>query len=204
MSMDAMWYFTQMPPELITLVEKDLQQFDSNLKTAYTQGGVDLKKRDSKTTWINSSHWVAGLCFHYVLLANRENFLYDIDGWDGETMQYTAYEGGEYYGWHMDTSINSMGMPPKNEGNLIDHRENFIMKGSEKVRKLSFIMQLSNPDEYSGGEVELKRDTGKSYFLPKERGTMIIFDSRVMHQANEVHSGLRKSLVGWVSGPRWK
>ncbi len=204
MSMDSLWYFTQMPPELITLVEKDLQQFDSNLKTAYTQGGVDLKKRDSKTTWINSSHWVAGLCFHYVLLANRENFLYDIDGWDGETMQYTAYEGGEYYGWHMDTSINSMGMPPKNENNLIDHRENFLMKGSEKVRKLSFIMQLSNPDEYSGGEVELKRDTGKSYFLPKERGTMIIFDSRVMHQANEVHSGLRKSLVGWVSGPRWK
>ena len=49
MSMDSLWYFTQMPPELITLVEKDLQQFDSNLKTAYTQGGVDLKKRDSKT-----------------------------------------------------------------------------------------------------------------------------------------------------------
>ena len=204
MSMDSLWYFTQMPPELITLVEKDLQQFDSNLKTAQTASGVDLRKRDSQTTWINSSHWVAGLCFHYVLLANRENFLYDIDGWDGETMQYTAYESGEYYGWHQDTSIGSMGAVPRNENNLIDHRENFLMKGSEKVRKLSFIMQLSNPDEYSGGEVELKRDTGKTYFLPKERGTMIIFDSRVLHQANEVHSGLRKSLVGWVSGPRWK
>ena len=66
MSMEAMWYFTQMPSELITLVEKDLQQFDSNLNTAQTAGGVDLRKRDSKTTWINSSHWVAGLCFHYV------------------------------------------------------------------------------------------------------------------------------------------
>ena len=65
-------------------------------------------------------------------------------------------------------------------------------------------MQLSNPDEYSGGEVELKRDNGKSYFLPKERGTIIVFDSRVQHQACEVNSGLRKSLVGWVSGPRWK
>ena len=36
MSMEAMWYFTQMPSELITLVEKDLQQFDSNLNTAQT------------------------------------------------------------------------------------------------------------------------------------------------------------------------
>ena len=198
MSMETLWYFTQMPPELISLVEKDLQQFDSSLQTAYTAGGVDLKKRDSKTTWINSSHWVAGLCFHYVLLANRQNFLYDIDGWDGETMQYTAYESGEYYGWHQDTGLPSMGMPTE------DAQETFLMKGSEKVRKLSFIMQLSNPDEYSGGEVELKRDNGKSYFLPKERGTIIVFDSRVQHQACEVNSGLRKSLVGWVSGPRWK
>ena len=121
MSMEALWYFTQMPPELITLVEKDLQQFDSNLNTAQTAGGVDLRKRDSKTTWINSSHWVAGLCFHYVLLANRKNFLYDIDGWDGETMQYTSYESGEYYGWHQDTGLPSMGMPTE------DAQENFLM-----------------------------------------------------------------------------
>ena len=54
MSMEAMWYFTQMPSELITLVEKDLQQFDSNLNTAQTAGGVDLRK--ASTVVVNSSN----------------------------------------------------------------------------------------------------------------------------------------------------
>lgn len=196
--MEALWYTTKMPPELISLVEKDLQQFDSSLQTAITTGGVNLSVRDSKTTWINTTHWVAGLCYHYVLLANRQNFLYDIDGFDGETMQYTSYSPGEYYGWHQDTGLGSMSVPGE------DAQEVFLMKNCERVRKLSFIMQLSNPDEYSGGEVQLMRDTGKTFFLPKERGTIIVFDSRTSHRAKAVKSGTRKSLVGWVSGPRWK
>lgn len=196
--MEALWYTTKMPPELISLVEKDLQQFDSSLQTAITTGGVNLSVRDSKTTWVNTTHWVAGLCYHYVLLANRQNFLYDIDGFDGETMQYTSYSPGEYYGWHQDTGLGSMSVPGE------DAQEVFMMKNCERVRKLSFIMQLSNPDEYSGGEVQLMRDTGKTFFLPKERGTIIVFDSRTSHRAKAVKSGTRKSLVGWVSGPRWK
>lgn len=198
MSMEALWYTTKLPPELISLVEKDLQQFDSNLQTAITSSGVNLSIRDSKTSWINTTHWVAGLCYHYVLMANRQNFLYDIDGFDGETMQYTSYSPGEYYGWHQDTCLGTMAIPGE------DAREVFMMKNCERVRKLSFIMQLSNPDEYSGGEVQLMRDTDKTFFLPKERGTIIVFDSRTRHRARPVKSGLRKSLVGWVSGPRWK
>lgn len=198
MSMEALWYTTKMPPELISLVEKDLQQFDSSLQQAITTSGVNLSVRDSKTTWINTTHWVAGLCYHYVLLANRQNFLYDIDGFDGETMQYTSYSPGEYYGWHQDTGLGTMSVPGE------DAQEVFMMKNCERVRKLSFIMQLSNPDEYSGGEVQLMRDTGKTFFLPKERGSIIVFDSRTRHRAKAVKSGTRKSLVGWVSGPRWK
>lgn len=196
--MEALWYTTKMPPELISLVEKDLQQFDSSLQQAITTGGVNLSVRDSKTTWINTTHWVAGLCYHYVLMANRQNFLYDIDGFDGETMQYTSYSPGEYYGWHQDTGLGTMSVPGE------DAQEVFMMKNCERVRKLSFIMQLSNPDEYSGGEVQLMRDTGKTFFLPKERGSIIVFDSRTRHRAKAVRSGTRKSLVGWVSGPRWK
>lgn len=196
--MEALWYTTEMPPELISIAEKDLQQFDSSLQTAITSGGVNLNVRDSKTSWINTTHWVAGLCYHYVLMANRQNFLYDIDGFDGETMQYTSYSPGEYYGWHQDTGLGTMSLPGE------DAQEVFMMKNCERVRKLSFIMQLSNPDEYSGGEVQLMRDTGKSFFLPKEKGTIIVFDSRTRHRAKAVKSGMRKSLVGWVSGPRWK
>ena len=39
---------------------------------------------------------------------------------------------------------------------------------------------------------------------PKQRGTMIVFDSRVRHRVRKIKSGTRKSIVGWVVGPRWK
>jgi len=198
MSMDTLWYTTKLPHEMIEILERDLQQFDQSLQTARTVGGVDLQKRDSKTTWINSSHWVCGLCYHYILLANRTNFLYDIDGFDGETMQYTSYSSGEYYGWHQDAGLASVFKPEENR------EQNFVITNSEKQRKLSIIVQLSNPEEYSGGEVQFMRDNGGTYFASKEKGTIIIFDSRVTHRARKVNSGLRKSLVGWVVGPRWK
>ena len=65
-------------------------------------------------------------------------------------------------------------------------------------------MQLSDPTDYRGGEVEFL-DTGTKRFLaPKQRGTMIVFDSRTRHRVRKIKSGIRKSIVGWVVGPRWK
>ena len=44
----------------------------------------------------------------------------------------------------------------------------------------------------------------KTFFAPKQRGTVIMFDSRTPHRVRKVKSGLRKSLVGWVCGPRFR
>ena len=38
----------------------------------------------------------------YIQRANRENFLYDLRCVDGESMQYTRYGEGQFYGWHND------------------------------------------------------------------------------------------------------
>ena len=72
------------------------------------------------------------------------------------------------------------------------------------VRKLSFTVQLSNHDEYEGGNVQFINETGKVYVAPRERGQVIMFDSRTQHRVCKVRSGVRKSLVGWVVGPRWR
>ena len=74
----------------------------------------------------------------------------------------------------------------------------------EYIRKLSFSLQLSDPKDYTGGEVQFLDNNGKTFFAPKQRGTMIVFDSRTKHRVRKVKSGMRKSLVGWVVGPRWK
>ena len=72
------------------------------------------------------------------------------------------------------------------------------------VRKLSFALQLSSPDDYEGGNVVLLDEGGKKYIVPRQRGTVVLFDSRTQHRVNKVKSGVRKSIVGWVVGPRWK
>jgi len=45
---------------------------------------------------------------------------------------------------------------------------------------------------------------GKTLFVPKTRGTVVVFDSRTPHRVKKVFSGHRKSIVGWICGPRWK
>jgi PKHD-type hydroxylase len=80
----------------------------------------------------------------------------------------------------------------------------FVNENIELVRKLSFVVQLSDPDDYEGGNLQLLDEAGRSYIAPRRRGTMILFDSRAQHRVLKVTSGLRRSLVGWTVGPRWK
>ena len=45
---------------------------------------------------------------------------------------------------------------------------------------------------------------GSKYVAPRKRGTIVLFDSRTQHCVNKVKKGVRKSIVGWTVGPRWK
>ena len=74
----------------------------------------------------------------------------------------------------------------------------------ELVRKLSFAMQLSYNDDYEGGNVQLMDEAGNAYVVPRQRGCIVLFDSRTQHRVLKVTKGVRKSLVGWTVGPRWK
>jgi len=47
------------------------------------------------------------------------------------------------------------------------------------------------------GEVHLPREA-------KKMGSVIAFPSYINHKVSPVTKGLRKSLVAWVSGPRWR
>ena len=80
---------------------------------------------------------------------------------------------------------------------------NAILQG-EYTRKLSFTLQLTDPKDYTGGELEFIDNSNQRFMAPKTRGTLVVFDSRVRHRVRKVKTGLRKSIVGWVVGPRWK
>ena len=47
-------------------------------------------------------------------------------------------------------------------------------------------------------------EAGNSYIAPRQKGSIMLFDSRTPHRVHKVTRGVRKSIVGWVVGPRWK
>lgn len=208
MAFQTMWYFTDLPGDVIDCIEKDLtNQFDQQLEESKLSGDVvDVDRRSSTNAWVPTTHWVSGFVWHYVSKANRENFLYDLTHVDGETMQYTRYKEGDYYKWHTDAGIGTSYKPQAsdNYGNKDIEVQDFLTTSVENIRKLSFILQLSDAEDYEGGNVQFLDDNRKSFFAPRKKGTMVLFDSRTQHRVLKVTKGIRKSLVGWTSGPRWK
>ena len=111
---------------------------------------------------------------NHVNNTNYHKLLYGI-----EPLQYTEYDSkyNGFYGPHVDDINSSNGLK----------------------RSLSFTMQLS--DGYVGGEL-LVYHNGITITGNKTKGTITFFESSLVHEVKPVTSGFRKSLVGWVLGPR--
>ena len=186
------WYETRIPEPLMKSLLDDLDKVDENtfIKSEINalEPHIQNNIRKSQHCWIPSTHWIGGFLWHYIRMANKDNFLYDISDIENELIQYTQYNKGDYYNWHTDMDICDINEP------------------DQLVRKLSFTLQLTNEDEYTGGNLEFADfdDSTQRFTVPKSSGTVIVFDSRTPHRVNPVESGIRKSLVGWVVGKRWR
>lgn len=139
--------------------------------------------RDSKISWLYSSDnidWVFRRVTDITLNLNERFFKFDLFGIN-EGFQFTNYEAPSgKYGKHVDRGMN---MP---------------------VRKLSISIQLTNPEEYEGGELKLYDGEEEGTVMSKEQGTLVIFPSYVLHEVMPVTKGTRNSLVTWVTGKKFK
>ena len=177
-----LWYDTMLPADICDKICQDLRASEGSLKDAAVTGKEADHVRNSKNLWVQSSHWIAGFCNHYVNVANEDNFKYDIHaGFENHIIQYSLYNPDCYYKCHTDY---------------------YQREGS--VRKLSFSLQLSDYNEYKGGDLQLIDEENRMYIAPKKRGSIIIFDSRMRHRVRRVTEGQRRSLVGWILGPEWR
>ena len=207
MAFQSIWYFTDLPEEIVNIVEKDLRiNYDSDMEDSVVHGNnLNKNIRNSQNSWIPTTHWISGFLWHYVEKANRENFLYDLTMIDGESLQYTQYGPGQFYNWHQDAGISGLINPQASSNRDIDKLgHDFISQNIETTRKLSFSIQLSDPSDYEGGNFQLLDEQNKMYVAPRQRGALILFDSRSSHRVTKVTKGIRKSIVGWVVGPRWR
>ena len=73
------------------------------------------------------------------------------------------------------------------------------------MRKLSTIVQLSNPDDYEGGEFQFFNGEEEPEDLKiKSQGSVIVFDSLDWHRLTPITSGVRYSLTQWSQGPKFQ
>lgn len=174
------YYYTNAftPEEII-----EIRELGDNLpkQKAVTGGGDEARESDyriSDISWFSeneSSRWLYEKIAEYAIAANRDMWNFDIWGYFDE-LQYTTYYGdGGHYDWHAD-------LGPKISN-----------------RKLSCVLQLSDPGEYEGGDLEM--NIGSSILtVPKGLGTLCFFPSFVLHRVTPLTGGVRTSLVTWFSG----
>ena len=171
--------------------EQDLNWLQNKAKLAANSAGVggsgstvvDEKTRRSQIDWLTNTAetaWVFERLADVVSKINAQHFRFDLTGF-GEPLQLTNYDQSEngMYGWHQASG------------------------GDGVSRKLSMAVQLTNPFEYEGGDLQVFT-SGEPTSVRKKRGMIAIFPSYTVHQVTPVLRGSRQSLVAWVSGPAFK
>lgn len=139
------------------------------------------KHRKSEVIYFDPDYelWVFNIIGTIGEWANKF-FKFDIER--VETAQYSEYD--ESYNGAYDWHIDSFGVH------------------TNPQRKLSITIQLSDSEDYEGGDFMLEVET-PDYDIRK-KGTAIIFPSYLRHQVTPVTKGNRKSLVSWIQGKEFK
>ena len=71
------------------------------------------------------------------------------------------------------------------------------------MRKLSLTILLSDPSEFDGGDLIVWGSPTTQITTEKKLGRAYAFPSFIPHHITPVTSGIRKSLVIWVVGPKF-
>ena len=79
----------------------------------------------------------------------------------------------------------------------------FGENGQNPIRKISMTCLLSDPSEFTGGDLMFS-DAVAEKPLQLKQGQAIFFASFLRHKVAPVKKGVRKSLVMWFGGPPFK
>jgi PKHD-type hydroxylase len=144
--------------------------------------GASSEYRDSRSVFIEpnpDTSWIYRRLTDAVMDINSRFFNFDLFGFT-EGLQFTEYTapGGKYN----------------------PHIDKLYLKS---IRKLSITVQLTDPNEYEGGDFEIL-DEVPGEKLTRTRGTLLAFPSYTLHAVTPVTKGTRNSLVSWVSGKPFK
>lgn len=157
-----------------------------HLKDAGLVGGTAAPElRRAAIAWLDdipAAAWAMDQMIAHVARANRETFGFDITDF-GESAQIARYDAAraDHFDWHAD-----------------------IGRGPQAARrKLTIVVQLSDPASYAGGTLELRPDSSIVTAQPA-LGTATLFPSFVLHRVTPLTAGTRWSLTLWAHGPAFR
>lgn len=176
------WFEKGFSSEEVNTIVNGSLEYEFQKAVIIDEGNTD-KYRKSNIKWLpfdSKWEWVIDKIMSQVTEANNTIWNFELKSII-DNIQYTEYEGnGGHYDWHLD-----------------------IGPGSISHRKISIVVQLSDPEEYVGGDLEIM--TGSDHTkIPRGKGNVIIFPSFLLHRVVPLVSGNRKSLVLWVGGGHYK
>jgi len=166
------------PAEAQRIIELSLI-LERNESKLVTGSGRPL--RDCNVFWIHRGHgadWVLNRVAAMVLAWNR-NFGFEFAAAQPAAAQLTLYKAAQEYSWHMDLGA-----------------------GPSSLRKVSVVVGLNDPAEYTGGGTEIFYGGDESPTLRLGAGDAICFPPYVMHRAVPVETGERWTLALWFLGDR--
>lgn len=181
-------YFDQKTCEEIITLGKSLpmQQAALGLNATVHE---DQQIRRSKIAFIENGDWRFQALFDHLwksaISANSDFFNFHITKLD--FIQFAEY----------DSSY---------QGEYKEHHDVFWVNDDPFYhRKLSCVIQLSDPSTYEGGNLEISgADNPPDPNELRNQGSIIYFPSFMPHKANPVTSGTRYSIAAWFEGPKWR
>lgn len=177
--------FTNEELDKLTAYAKTLK-FE-NASTTNDKGDVIIPTddvRESQVAWIGNNPdtgWIYDRMAFVARQLNAKFYNFDLYGFL-EDMQYTIYHGEDngHYTWHIDMSDSA-----------------------PAARKLSLVLQLSDPSEYEGGDLQVL-SAPEPQTIDRKKGLIAGFPSWALHRVTPVTKGIRHTLVVWVCGPSFK
>ena len=168
--------FSPMEARKIIGLSAVLERMESKLAS-----GTGRPLRDCSIFWIYRGHgadWVLDRIARMVHAWN-ESFGFEIAKDQPAAAQLTLYRATQEYSWHMDLGA-----------------------GPSSLRKVSVVVGLNDPAQYTGGGTEIFYGGGESPTLRLGAGDAICFPPYVMHRAVPVETGERWTLALWFLGDR--
>ena len=175
----------------IDRIIQECQSSELESSTASHNPNIDNEVRVSNVNFHNRNHqnsWIFDQINFGIEDMNSKFFHFDLYGYD--YFQYSEYHGDKSgkYNFHMDIFTNE---------------ESYA---SPLTRKLSLVLLLSEPGvDFEGGEFQMNVGSeDKLETLQMKKGTLIAFPSFMIHRVTPVTKGIRRSIVIWVEGPKFK